>query len=1015
MAEAHGFAGHIYGDAGILSYRLANQRLGDQVGDLNSSRHIHKGKNIADNDHSSPNTFKEPRFSIVGASAELYPPSKTVQPNVGSDSWRMRREQQRWLIKSHPEAAMGNFAFQDPLREDMSKFKAAETLTKDRPLLAIGSMPTVTGRQDSKPVPFLASAAGESGGVLRLTLADQTGWEWGGSKDASLQLSVIDPLQTEKEIKWVSGGLPITQIKFAEGLSNQAHVRWLLVQRATSTTIFQPEHHPSLTTENQAFRGSSSNSAAMIKANPILKLQHTDTGGNAHADVAFSPAAYGRDALLALIDECGFWSIWNLQGTYRVGLNTTRVMQRSFGHINSGPLQEFPIAHKFPAEKHGLLAISSPKAPELDPLETDTRTGSTILASPILLMWKADRLQAVNMHPVSLVSPLKKFWAPENKNNRIMDVQKCPATESRIFILTEKNLVWAEVRQGQHQPTVILTIPHIGDGSLMPKMTTCALENGTAMAFIFSPKTNQLFVHWLDSRANGPVQWHRHVTSLPNTKGGSPLSTISQLTVTPLHLDVSGSKYPSGLGVQYKRSGVEFFQVNILFDNLSIRYGIYTTMYDPNQEIVLPTKRLAWSMTEQQRQWKKRRRHFLQHFEKAFVLPDGVTEKFLASAMQRRDVENELVSQNEPEVRAPQPVRLNMERLCLAIGCNLAETQQKGPKGLPRDLFEALQDLFDSSEPGSRAPMATWHQLAEAVGDEAEFDDVENGMETEIEKLFDATDENKIVPQVRRFNEKEPADGLVSFTYLYSEYCNLWLDSEGSRITNNIQEQRTVWVAEVARNMLFSSYGVLVQDVPVFGPQNLDVSQPRSRGPASSAILTSSPHSSQFSHAPSESADGSDGAIARLRLLAPSLDTTQLASSKSHNLLSYWPAQRGHDPDSYVSTVAVASDDKFREARERLQRKEAKRRSHVDKFRRQSMMRQSIGRGREDEVMGSSPGPTRVQPMSSQAGPRSSQVGPSSSQTQAPSMPPLTMSQPVSGTFGARKKKAKPKRKSGFR
>ncbi|KAJ6780685.1 hypothetical protein PWT90_01345 [Aphanocladium album] len=911
---------------------------------------------------------------------------------------------------------MGNFAFQEPLREDMSKFKAAETLVNDRPLLAIGCMPTVTGRQDSKPVPFLASATGESGDVLRLTVADQTSWEWADSKDASLQLSVIDSLQSEKEIKWSSDSLPITQIKYAEGLSNQSHVRWLLVQRGTSTTIFQPEHHPTPITENRVFGGSLSNSAAMIKANPILKLYHTDTGGNAHSDVAFSPATYGGDALLALIDECGFWSIWNLQGTYRIGLNTIRVIQRSFGHINNGPLQEFPTAHKFPAEKHGLLVISNPSMAALDPLETDTRTGSTILASPILLMWKADRLQAVNMHPASLVSPLRKFWAPESKNNRIIDVQKCPATDSRIFILTEKSLAWAEIRQGQHQPSVILTIPHVGDGSLVPKMTSCALEDGTAMVFILSTKTGQLSVYWLESRDNGPVRWHRHVTSLPNTNGGSPLSNISQLTVTPLHLELSGSKYPSGVGAEYKRSGVEFFQVSILSEDLGIRYGIYTTMYDPNQEIALPTKRLAWSMTEQQRQWKKRRRHFLQHFEDTFVLPDGMTEKGLALAMRRRGTgEDELVGQNVPEVKAPQPVRLNMERLCRAIGHNLAEAQQRGPKGLPRDLFEALQDLFDNSEPGSRAPMVTWHQLADAVGDEAEFDGIDNGMETEIERLFDAADENKVVPQVRRFNHKEPADGLVSFTYLYSEYGNLWLDSLESRITDDIQEQRKVWVAEVARNMLFSSYGVLVQDIPVFGPQNLEASQQPGRGAASSSMLTSSPGSSQFSHAPSELGHGSDGAMARLRLLAPSLDTTELAFSKSHNLLSYWPAERGRDPESYVSTVAVASDDKFREARDRLQRKEAKRRSHVDKFRRQSMMRQSMGHGREDDVRGSSPGPTRAQLMSSQAGPRSSQVGPSSSQTQAPTMPPLTMSQPVSGAFGARKKKTKPKRKSGFR
>ncbi|KAK8146118.1 hypothetical protein G3M48_003577 [Beauveria asiatica] len=995
MAEAYGFAGHVYGDAGILSYRLANQHLGDQVGSLNSSRH----------------TDKEPRFSIVGETAELYPQSKSARPSARSEVWRARRVQQRWLIKSHPEAAMGNFAFQEPLREDMAKFKTAETLVNEGPLLAIGSMSTVTGRHDdNKPVPFLASATGASGEMLRLTVADQTNWGWGDGEDASLQLSVIDPLQSEKETFWAADGLPITRIKYAEGLSNQVHVRWLLVQKGTSTTILQPEHHTVVITETQITGGSlTGNSAGLIKANPILEIYHTDTGGNAHSDVVFSPAAHGRTPLLALIDECGFWTIWDLLGTYRVGVKSVRIMQRACGHISTGPLTEFPAHHQHLAEKHGLVVVSQPKDARRDPLETDKRTGSSGSTAPILLMWKGDQLQAVEMHTASVVSPMKKFWAPDGKYNQIIDVQNCPATGSRVFILTEKNLIWAEIRRDQDRPTILLTIPHVGEGSSMPIMTTCALQDGVAMVFTFSVKTNQLSVYWFKPEDQGPVRWHRHVTSLPGANDSSCSSHISQITVTPLHLDLHGKRQPVGLGAEYKAAGVNFFQVNILLHDLSIRYGIYTTVYSPEQRIVLPTKRLAWSMTKQQRQWKKRRNHFLQHYENTFVLPDGMTEKDLASAMERRVAgEDKLGGQERTEVKVPQPVRLNMEILCRSIGGSLAETQRQGPKGLPRDLFEALQDMFDSSEPGNRTPLATWHQLAEAVGDDAELDNVDNGMETEIGKLFDAADENKVVPQIRRFNDKEPANALVGFTYLFGEYCNLWLDAPESRITNDVQEARKAWVAEVARNILFSSYGVLIQDVPVFGPQTLEESQTTSREPASSAMLTSSPRSSQLSPAPSDSNDGSDGALSRLRLLAPSLAAAEVVSSKSHNLLSYWPTERGHDPKYYVSTVAIATDDKFRDARERLQRKEAKRRSHVEKFRRQSMMRQSMGHDREDEGMGSSPGPMRMQHMSSQA-------GPSSSQTQAPSMPPLTMSQPVSGAFGARKKKSKLKRKSGFR
>lgn len=902
---------------------------------------------------------------------------------------------------------MANFCFQEPLGEDMSKFKTAETCSNDKPLFAIGTMPSITGRQETQPVPFLASATGESGERLRLTVADKADWQWGDSKDASLRLSVIDPRQSEREISWASDGLPITQIKYVEGLSNQLYVRWLLVQKQSSTTILQPNHHPVPMPVNEATDDSlRADSTALVQANPILKLRPAETGGNAHSDVVFSPAAFGQDPLLAVIDECGFWSIWNIMGTRRQGLDTIRLGPRVCGHIKDGLLPAFPTQHKYMAEKHGLLCMSLPDRQEGDPLEAPTRSESR--APPVLLLWKSDQIQAINMHSGGKLSPLKKFWAPDGKSNRILDVQHCPAAKDRVFILTEQSLVWAEIRRGHKHPLILHSVPHIGLVSAGMKLTTCALVGGTAMAFIYSVKTSQMAVYWLTvNEIGGAVHWHRHVTSLPGAGDFPAPSSIYQISVTPLDLQISGDGYPSGLGSGYKRAGVDFFQVNMISDTLGIRYGIYTTTYSPGQEIMLPTKRLGWSMTEQQRQWKKRRKHFLQHFENTFVLPDGMTEKELTSVLQRRDAgEDELGGQKEPEPKITQPVRLNMERLCRSIGRNLAEAQRSGPRGLPRDLLEAIKEMFEASEPGHRAPLATWHQLAEAVGDEAELDDVENDMQTEIENLFDSVDENKVIAQVRRFHEKEPADSLIGFAYLYNEYCNFWLDAENSRLSEEVQDIRRSWVAEVARNMLFSSYGVLIQDVPVFGPQNLEVSQGHSsRAPASSALLTSSPRSSQFSQEP-ESTGGTDGAISRLRLLAPSLASMDV-TSKPHSLLSYWPAERGHDTDSYVSTVAVAADDKFRDVRERLQRKEAKRRSHVDKFRRQSMMRQSIGRGQDEEPRGSSPGPTRVQVMSSQ-------TGPSSSQTQAPSMPPLTMSQPVSGAFGARKKK-KPKRKSGFR
>ncbi|KAJ4173152.1 hypothetical protein NW754_012161 [Fusarium falciforme] len=146
-----------------------------------------------------------------------------------------------------------------------------------------------------------------------------------------------------------------------------------------------------------------------------------------------------------------------------------------------------------------------------------------------------------------------------------------------------------------------------------------------------------------------------------------------------------------------------------------------------------------------------------------------------------------------------------------------------------------------------------------------------------------------------------------------------------------------------------------------------------------------------------------------------------MASAKQSSVLSYWPTERGVGTEDYVSSVAVASDKKFDDARQRLQRIETKRKAHAEKYKLPAFMRQggssqratqgsSQVRPPADEGTSLPALPAQpVQIMSSQ------QRVPESSQSQGLLGPAFTMSQPVSGVFGDRKKVKKGKRKSGFR
>jgi RNA polymerase I-specific transcription initiation factor RRN6 len=116
--------------------------------------------------------------------------------------------------------------------------------------------------------------------------------------------------------------------------------------------------------------------------------------------------------------------------------------------------------------------------------------------------------------------------------------------------------------------------------------------------------------------------------------------------------------------------------------------------------------------------------------------------------------------------------------------------------------------------------------------------------------------------------------------------------------------------------------------------------------------------------------------------------------------------------------VAIAEDRKFDDARQRLQKIETRRKAFSDKYKRASQLpppsssslRQGFG-SQAEQHQDSLNVPIRpAAPMMGQI--MSSQAMPGSSQSQGP--PQVTMSQPVSGAFGERKK-AKKKKKSGFR
>lgn len=290
----------------------------------------------------------------------------------------------------------------------------------------------------------------------------------------------------------------------------------------------------------------------------------------------------------------------------------------------------------------------------------------------------------------------------------------------------------------------------------------------------------------------------------------------------------------------------------------------------------------------------------------------------------------------------------------------------------------------------------------------------------ELNQVWNRSDGRVVVKQLANALAKNDSErATADLPSLFRRFSKLWLEPTRDILSEDLQVARRAWVAEVARDVFLSSFGVVVQDTPLFLTRDADHEEIARQELADEEAIRSSAGdrppriSSSSSESPSSSSASqpaqADGALERLQLLAPGIKAGELDVSRQCKVLSYWPRKRGVGTEGYVSSVALATEEMFKGAKQRRQKMEARLKAQAEKYRRPAFMRQGFPAGEEakaDDGSGLAMRPAPWQVMSSQQAPPDS--------SQAMLGPSVAMSQPESGAFGGRKK-AKGKRKSGFR
>lgn len=611
---------------------------------------------------------------------------------------------------------MANDVLMDFLREDLEHFKMSDEMENDRPLLAVGLMPDLGYSTGAKTIPMVAFPTGESGESLRLARLFPSQWHWGNENGAMLNMSTPDPMIREASVTWTSDRLPITHVKLS-GDDSEAF-QWLLVQKQSSTIVLRPEYRQHLTSASRPTDMVLDQQPSYIGPNPVVIINQDLTGGRAHSDMAFIPAVPGRPPQLAIIDECGYWTIWNLVGgSWHIKKSLMRQALSSCGHISDGLLAELPSRPLHAAEKHGMLFVGRAEGEMLK------RRDKTMVSSQHLILWNRQRIEIINLETNTLLPRLEPLRMPDGKADWIVDIKRSPADQNHIFILTAHYVIWVDLpghdtsNNLPQKPSIVLACPHIGtkgDGSRMFVCKASGEDPTASLVFIHYPQHQQLCVYLfrLSPKIKLP-QWHRNTLSFPDSRSGlQARDAVQLLRVDPISLSAPKKMELSDPGHDYQGLGTQFYQMTVLGKGLSLSYCLCAISKDPSLDINPPTIRFGWSEAKQKKAREKRRKRIFRHLTGTFVLPDGMTDDDITNLLSKNaQTEDEIGAFDKgkgPALKKPRPVVLNVDQFCQALCDSINLSASPEETGLPVKLFDALRHALDQGLQDGRLPLFTW-------------------------------------------------------------------------------------------------------------------------------------------------------------------------------------------------------------------------------------------------------------------------------------------------------------------
>ncbi|KAM7208680.1 RNA polymerase I-specific transcription-initiation factor domain containing protein [Naviculisporaceae sp. PSN 640] len=517
--------------------KKSRRRSGSKSADKKRSHASHQGERKKSQQHERVNRARAienaPRFEPVTELSLWCPPTKDNQTRSARVKPRDQVHRQRnRLGVCYPEALLGDPNTLSVLLDEITALGEVYELplTSTTCHLAAGEITELYEPASVQGHPVLAFTAGQLGDTVRLVSLVKQQWTWAKNEDVVITVDVPDT-QFENELAQNRGD-PVSCIKFATDVERPDPIRWLIVQKASCTTIYEPELYPLDPGRGEA--------PATLFPNPLATVQSTHTGGGDQSDFAFRSVA-GEEPQLVIVDKLGNWSLWEAGGRKEQAGPPRRLKLALQMHGNIYSESIPPLLQGTNRggnkKKNGTLQVlflcpkqkqrSQTKSQSLSQDGVDIADETVADESaplPFLLISNGTNIYRSDLHTGESVAVLRSYL-PEGA--KVLDIVRSNLDPSEAFILTDKDLLWTSARESKSKGVrldVLMKCEHDKDRHVTHRPGTLRLElspvtdiNGQMGCFVCirSSRNTDVTIFWLVKSEAEEVQYHRERIHVP--------------------------------------------------------------------------------------------------------------------------------------------------------------------------------------------------------------------------------------------------------------------------------------------------------------------------------------------------------------------------------------------------------------------------------------------------------------------------------------------------------------------